>query len=615
MRCGLVRKELREHGWVVLLLWLACGLALLTLWRRVDRDGSPFVSLGYLVATFGPLLSLAVTNRLVVREYGGRTQLFLETLPVTRARVVATKWFLGAGLTLLPIVAALVATAAWGSGRVLLTARFLTLLAARSLSFVLWFYALAFVIGLLGRYRFVAWGFLLTGGIALDTLTQTPLDQLPPFALVSSGFGLERQTLPAAALLITWSITAVLLPCAFALALAGEGALSSMLARRMTRREMIVVAVAALVPIALLAFLDNRKPKPDFHLASAIVVEHGGQKVGIAGTARLDVASARALGDTIASDVSELKDYLGLARIPTIYVLPDASLDGDVFQRAALPASDGVVVRGAFGASGFEEEEFRAFVIGEVIDWYTRGRAAGEEQRWLFDGFKQWWVGRRLSSFEERLRRRAAAGATRFTPDVEALRRWLTVREQLGDCLSDALAWRVVSVLAQGAGPSNMRSLAREVWGRRPADDARVLLDPSFERVLQRTTGLTIPNLAAMTAKTLSEENTGLAACGDAPSSWSAGIETRPAGGGLYEIRYRLESSGDKPGSYAVRYTKLQPWDGEIGRSSLSRVDAVRDGVLPLTVERGTRMFAGVEVRDEALQCTVRIGARRWVVP
>src|SRR5213594_4110831 len=196
MRRGLVLKELREHGWVVLLLWLGCALGLLVFLKRAERDGSPFVAFGYLAAVFGPLLSLAVTNRLVVREYGGRTQLFLETLPVTRACVVATKWMLGAGATLFPIAAALVATAALGSGRVLLSARFMTLLAARSLSFVLWFYALSFVVSLLGRFRFVAWGLLLTGLVALDSLTQLPMERLPPFNLVSSGIAFERVTLP-----------------------------------------------------------------------------------------------------------------------------------------------------------------------------------------------------------------------------------------------------------------------------------------------------------------------------------------------------------------------------------------------------------------------------------
>jgi hypothetical protein len=612
---GLVLKELREHGWVVLLLWLGCALAFLVFLKRAERYGSPFVAFGYLAAVFGTLLSLAVTNRLVVREYGGRTQLFLETLPVTRARVMATKWLLGAVVTLFPIAAALVATAALGSGRVLLSARFMALLAVRSLSFVLWFYALSFVVGLLGRFRFVAWGLLFTGLFALESVTQFPMEQLPPLELVSSGIAFERLTLPMVDLLVTWLITALLLIGAFAMALAGEGSLSSLLARRMTRREKVVAAVAALVPVALLAFLDARKPKPAFHLESAIVVEHGGQNVGIARTAGLNEAASRALGRAIASDLFELKDYLGLTRLPPVYVLPDASLDGDIFLRAALPASDGVVVRGALGSITFEEEEFRAFVIGEVVGWYTRGRAYREEQRWFVDGFKQWWVAQHLPSFEERLRRRAAAGATRVTPDIHALRRWLTTREQLGDCLGNALAWRVVSVLERDVGPSTMRSLAREVWGSRPPDDARVLFEPPFDRVLRRKTGLSVPVLAERAATALAQDRAGLAARSDALHSWSADFETRPAGGRLSEIHYRLGSSGNEAPSYAVRYTTLQPWDGEIISTSLSRVDAVRDGVLPLTVERGTRMFAGVDVRDETLQCTIRIGARRWVVP
>ena len=612
---GLVMKELREHGWAILLLWLGSALALLVFLRKAEREASPFVSFGYLSAVFGPLLSLAVTNRLVVREYGSRTQLFLETLPVTRARVVAAKWLLGAGASLFPIVAALAATAALASGGVLITARFMTLLAVRSLSFVLWFYALSFVVSLLGRYRFVAWGVLLTGLLALHSFIQLPIVRLPPFNLVSSGLVFERLTLPAADLLVTWSITVLLLMGAFAIALVGEGSLSALLARRMTRRERVVVAVAALVPVALLGILHGRKPKPPFHLRSALIVEHGGQSIGVALTANLSVAVARTLGEAIASDLAELKTYLGLTRTPPVYVLPDASLDGDMFLRATLPASDGVVVRSALGSRGFQEDEFRTFVIGEVLDWYTRGRANREDERWFFDGFKQWWLAQRLPSFEDRLRRRAAAGPTRLTPDADTLRRWLTAREQVGDCLGDALAWRIVSVLARDVGPLAIQSTARELWGSRPPNDARVLFEPSFEQVLWRRTGITVPVLAERTVTALAQDRAGLAAQSDAQSSWSADFEARPAGGRLYEIQYRLGSSGDTVPAYAVRYTTLQPWDGELSRSTLSRVDAVRQGVLPLTVERGTRMFAAVEVWNEPLQCTVRIGARRWVVP
>jgi len=608
-------KELREHGWIILLLWLGCALALIVLLEKAEREISPLVAFGHLIVAFGPILALAVTNRLVVREYAGCTQLFLETLPVTRARVVATKWFLGAGLTLFPLVAGLAATAAWSSSRVHITTRFVSLLAVRGLSFVLCFYSLSFVIGLLGRFRFVAWGVLVTGLAALGSLTQIQPGELAPLSLVSSGLGLERMSLPTTDLLITWSLTVLLLAAAFAMALVGEGSVSALLARRMTRREKVVVLVATLVPVALLAMLDARKRKPPFHLESAIVVEHGGQSVGIARTANLSAAAARTLGDAIASDLLDLKDDLDLTSMPPVYVLPDASLDGDVFLRAVLPASDGVVVRGALGSRAFEEEGFRAFVIGEVLDWYSRGRVGLEGGRWFFDGFQQWWMGRRIPALQERLRRRAAAAGARLTLDPDSLRRWLTTRERLGDCLGDAVAWRAVSVLARDAGPEEIRSIAREAWGRRPHKDARVLLEPSFEQVLRRRTGLTVRDLAQRIAATLALDRADPAARSDPMRSWSAEFEARHVGGRLYEIHHRLDSKGGPVPPYAVRYTTLQPWDGEISATSLDRVDAIRDGVLPLTVESGTRLFTAAEMRDEPLQCMVRIGARRWVVP
>lgn len=615
MTRALVSKECREHGWVVLILWGTCAVALFGLLEPAHSDISPFVAFRSLAVLMGPLLSLAITNRLVVREYGGETQLFLEALPVTRGRVVAIKWLLGAAWTLIPIAAALAATAAWGSDRVFVTARFVALLALRSLSFLLCFYALAFVIGLLGRYRFVAWGTLLFGLFIVETRVQLPMWRLPPLALVSETMAFERLEFPAADLLVTWSVTAFLVIAAFTLALVGEGSVGAMLARRMTRREKVVVGVAALVPVALFGLLDERKPKPPFRLEDAIVVARGSVRVGVARTAGLSDAAARAFVEDIASDLAALKAELGLSPVPPLHLLPDASLDGDVFLRARLPGSDGVVVRGALGSDLFEAEAFRVFVIGEVLRWYTRGRAATEEQRWFFDGFMQWWMAERLPSLEGRLRRRAVAASTRVTVEADALRRWLSTREQLGDCLGEAVAWHAVSTVAREAGAANLRGLARELWGRRPPDDVRVLLAPPFERVLEERTGLSLAEIAEKSAAAIVDDRSRRASDGHAMDPRLPIFESRLVRGRIYEIHHRLEPAGDDARPRTVRYTRLRPWDGDIDTLTLDRVDAIGDGVFPLTVVRGARMFAAIETRAEDLQCTVRLGARRWIVP
>jgi len=608
---ALISKELREHGWVFLLALLVGALMLALLLFQARNEGSPFVAFARFVAVYGPLLTLALINRLVVREYGGRTQLFLETLPLTRARVLAVKWLFGAALLLAATGTALAVTAAVASSTVRVTPLFLLLLTGRSVSFLIWFYALAFFIGLLGRYRYVAWGALLIGAFVFDFYLQLPLNHVPPLQLVSETMAFQRSSAPVANLLWTWPMSLMLVAGSFLIALWGEGSLGAYLAQRMSPREKVVIGVLAILPLGFILILDRRRSKPEFHLANAILSEKRGVTVGIGRAARLDEPYAETLADLIALDLVELREYLGLETIPPVFVLPDASLDGDLHQRATLPASDGVVVRSAIGSPEFEREAFRAFVVHEVLDWYTRGRASRENRRWLLDGFAEWWISRKDAAFEERLNRRAAAASRELRLDESLLREWLSSRESLGDCLGNALAWRVVVALTELAGADPGQRFLRDEWGRRPPDDARVLLEQPLEQRLQTIAGVSISDLVRHVAGVPGD---GEEARATNVQALLASFEAQRTHGRVFEIHYGLAGRNREQQEFAVLYKTLEPWKAELSRDDLRRVDTMEDGVLPLTVEDGTRIFTAVEVWQDSLSCTVRKGARRWVV-
>ena len=101
MSLPLLRKEAREHGPVLAATAVIGLVALFTILGVAEDAGGRFVGLARFLLTLGPLIALVLANRLLVREYTGRTQFFLETLPIGRARVFATKWLLGCGLMLL----------------------------------------------------------------------------------------------------------------------------------------------------------------------------------------------------------------------------------------------------------------------------------------------------------------------------------------------------------------------------------------------------------------------------------------------------------------------------------------------------------------------------------
>jgi hypothetical protein len=616
----LVLKELREHRWVLLALWLLNAIGLAVLLNGAKNEGSPLIAFRRLVVSLGVLSILTLANRLVVREYTGRTQLFLETLPVSRALVVAVKWLTGAAFLAIPMAAGFAVTLHVATAQVVLTPRFIELIAVRGGTFLLFGYSLAFFIALTGRYRYVLWGALILGAFAVDTYAQFPFPQWSPIALVSESMVFERLELPIANLMITWLVTAILIVATFILSLAREGSLVLALSQRMSPRERVVVTVAVISLVSLLGQLDARKPKPAFTLHDAITSGAGASLVAIARTDKVTDPAAKLLADKMSSDLQELQSYLSLSAGPGMFVLPDASIDSDVFLRATLPSSDGVVVRGAIGAEHFDQEEFRAYAIEQALEWYTHARARQEDRRWLLDGFTQWWIARASSARQDQLTQRAALAASLLhleNTDLEAqLRHWLMAREQLGDCLSDALAWRAVALLVQDLGPDRFRQLTTALFGRHLPNDGRAaFLESSFNSAWRHADAPAFPTFADELRAALQADQVRVAAIPDAIVQEPVIFQAAAMRGSAFEVRYRLGAINATNLPFAVRYAEIGPWQPELDRESLARVDATRSGVLPRSFQRGAILFTAIELRDTHLACTLRLGARRWELP
>ena len=355
----LVWKELREHRWVLLALWLSSAIALAGLLHTAKDEGSPLVAFRASIFLLGGLSILTLANRLVVREYTGRTQLFLETLPVSRAQVVAVKWLTGAVLLAIPMAAGFLVTLHIAAAQVVLTSRFIQLIAVRGGTFLLFGYSLAFFIALTGRYRHVLWGALILGAFAVDTYAQFPLEQWSPIALVTKSMAFERLDLPIADLMITWLITAILIVATFILSLASEGSLVLALSQRMSPRERVVVTVVVISLLSLLGQLDARKPKPAFTLHDAVISGAGASQVAVARTGKGTNRTAKLLADNMSSDLRELQTYLSLSAGPGMFVLPDASIDsGEGFTiQLGLPRTNLCITDGKCGIPGIDRPQ------------------------------------------------------------------------------------------------------------------------------------------------------------------------------------------------------------------------------------------------------------------
>lgn len=613
---ALLRKDLHDMRWLLLALWLGLATALYLTLELSALGGSPMVAYQQLVSILSPLMALLLVNRLVVREYMGRTQLFLETLPISRVQVVGAKWVLGAVLLLLPMAVCL-AVSLWAArGQVLLTPHYVMLVAVRSVSFMLMFYALAFAIGLTGRYRYLIWGVLLVALMLAFTQWQLAPAQWAPLHLVQESMVYERLKLPLQAVLITCAAALALLAGAFALALAAQGSLVVALSRRMTPREKAGATIVVVGLLAGVSMLDVRKEKPAFELSDASYSEHGPQ-VAVGGGA--DEADSQDFANLLSADLEQLQTYLGLSQAPSLSVLPDDALDADAFQRATLPNADGVVVRAAFGSPQFDRDGFRAYALAAWLQWHTRERAAREERRWLLDGFAQWMAARALPQQQDRLALRAAFAArllqSRHGSVERAVEQWLGAREQLGTCLSDALAWRMVSSLEQQVGPQRFQALARALLANRPPDDLRAsLFEPTLAQLLARVQAPDAAALARQFDGLMRAEQVRLASRLDQIALPAVTFKALPMEGSVYEVHYLVGAADADAAPFSVHYVELGPWTAALPAEALARVDAARSGVLPASFARGTRLFTALERRDALLGCSVRLAAQRWEV-
>ena len=613
---ALLRKELREHRWALLGMLLIVAFGQFAMLSQTEAMGSPMVAYRMMAAFVMPLIALIVVNRLAVREYMGRTQLFLETLPIHRGQVIALKWLLGAALILVAMTACFGVTLLAARGQVMLTPHYLALVAVRSVSFMFFAYALAFAIGLTGRYRFVIWGVLLVCVIMADAAGQVATGDWAPFHLMKESMVFERAQLPLAAVLTTCAMAAALVAATFVLALSAQGSLVVALSRPMTARETSVVTISILVLLMLFTVIELRKPKPAFVLQNAVRSETG---PAVAVGRGSDLTEERKLANLLSSDLARMQTFLALSQAPALTALPDDALDGDAFQRAALPNADGVVLRAAFTHSQFDREGFRAFALASWMRWHSRGRSATEERRWLMEGTAQWLIARDLPQQQEKLALRAAFAArllqARQRDAGSAVRQWLTVREELGTCLSDALAWRMVASLAQQIGQQRFEALSRGVLAvRPPGDDRASLFTSSFTEQLADARAPDQAMLARQFAQLFSAEQARLANTLSQISVPQVRFAARPMKGNAYEVHYQVGKADGEALPFSVLYVTLDPWDAELSAEVLARVDATRAGVLPASYARGIRLFTAVERREPLLGCSVRLAAQRWEV-
>jgi hypothetical protein len=605
---ALLRKEWREHWRFVLLLHLIGSVIFGLVWVGAQHGVSPLLAWRSQVVLFGTLAALVLPNRLVMREYGLGTQLFLEVLPVSRGMVLLTKWLAGWCALMLFFVPAFGIALYAVRDQVFLRADLAGLVALRSIVYLLFVYAGAFAIALTLRFRFVVWALLFLLAATLGDRVQKPPSEWPPFLVAGEAMALLGAPPPWHEIAITAALALGLMGVSLALAVSARGALAVVLARRMSSRARTLVVFAFGIVGGLMTLIEKRVPPPPFHLEQAVSsqadpVVHVGWLGDVGGMPPAHLAAQ------ISSDLAAMRSWLGLRGLAPVSLVPDAWREAhEIALGKARPNQ--LLVRAALGAPELALPQLREMVrIAEILDqspaYYWR-----EDRTWLLRGFSARWEAERNAGYAALLARRAEFASRllrAYGLDEEAaLRRADTTDELLGACLASAYDWRAVQTLHDRLGPERYRGLMRAALGQPSSDDARSLVRVASTADLLEQGGLPLPQLALAMRRDLGRD------AGAAPPS-ALQVQAVRLEGATAELRYRI--AGAAPGGLTVRYKALRPAEPYVDPATTWWAGTAASGVLPATFAAGTRVFVMAEAFDPALGCRYRLGAVRKELP
>ena len=633
---ALLEKELRQHAWELIALVAAATLGLLLLMSRFLLREKSLSLLESLVGFHWIVLLLAalvLSGRLVVAEYRGKTQLFLEALPIRRGEAILCKYFLGLVILLTISGSALFIVIEGAGQREVISSDFAMALSARSTAFVCAWWSFFFAMGLTGRFRIPIYVGIFFGMMSLEACTSFELSEFPPFALLSTrDFPVVRE-FPTADVLATLCIAACALCAALVLALIKEGSVAEELSRRMSQKEKVLIFFLFLVFLLGAAFLDERREKATYVFTHPMVLRSEALPIAILyRNAELREDAERLLSH-LEIDLGELRTALGIETLPPLRISYSAALDARTFQDAELSKNEGILVRANFRErEDWEPTRFSAHLLEQVLDALTDDRSEFEPKAWLRDGFARWWTSRGPSAALRDcsdLRLLRALWLTRHDGIEEmTISQWHRHRERHGETMSAALAYSGFVSLEDRIGREALLRLVRMVFGRAPSRDIYEYfyeLGHPMPKLFREATGHEWESFLGTWNAHL-EELRALPGCRRALAlvpEGEAGLEVRSEQGSIRAIAYRFDfTRPPREGlGYSLLHARLPPLVGLVEGDELRRREhfwaggaASAEEVLVGEYGEGSYLFAALEIEDPTLQCQLRLAAERLVL-
>lgn len=466
-----VKKELVEHGLAIAGLVFAVICALfITLTRHQSQEFSisPLEILSYSLRTFIPLAAFILGNRLIVRDYRSRAQLFTESLPTARFIPVLVKYLVGAALVTGLMLVTLLMASRYASVVDSITPAYFGLLALKTLSLALLYWAVIFAISLSGHLRLLLYVILIGCIYYLLSTSSVDVTNFGPFALLLDGtLVYERLEIPFTALRDTWILTAAFTLIGFLIALWHEGSMAEVLSRPMARRDYLLVAFILAAFSTVFAILEKEPTPSPFPITTRYQLTNEAHDITVA---YMDPGAEQAAQPVLAGlrdDLTRLQSNIGPVALPPSYVVHDNSLASWEF--IATSADGPLLYSNLIAADHYDRVVFRTTVLHQLLLNTSGGRAVFEHFHWFLDGYTRYVVESNTSvgsetersASKDELLARAVISLEVLGDDIDLINQWQTIADRVGYASAEALAYSALLHLEQQSGEEVIDELAK----------------------------------------------------------------------------------------------------------------------------------------------------------
>ena len=624
---ALFYKELREHGLVLLLVigFQLAFIGLLFLYALLNKSQiNPHETTAAYMSFLPLLCAMNLGHRLVALEYTGKTQLFLEALPVSRLQVFMVKWLIG-----LAVLGGLSASA-YGLGLLAglrsqpWDAWYQSIIASRVFVYALFLHCVFFAFGFLGRYRIPLAIICFFAVMTLDMQSDWEVKKLGPLALIfNERFVFERELFPLKNIMITLAMTLGAFMLSLTMALSREGNMASWLGRKMSHREKVFFVVIVISFVVALGVLDERKQKAPYEMTDAVSQADNGVSVHIERDSKLDEQDLEQLSLWLHGELVGLKAYLSLDNIPQVFITQRRDLDPGKYEVASLRHSEGFLLRLHYDPRTWRPRHFLAWLVPHILRSTSEDRVLHEPNRWLLEGFGHFWARRNLADTQadQLLLLRALHGSSRDFSAADTAA-WFVFQERVGRDIASACAWFGLDLFSRRFGEEATRSMLHQKLGgglpsylrasvgqwRRPLPDLIAQLSGASHQSFIQDWDRELERL-----RLLNKDSLG----GVVPIAGL--LEVVNLAQDSHRLRFRLDHQPLLDTAYEFRYVHLPLEDVEIDPEDIV-VEGISPGAgtdwnnLPKTYSPGSRIAWSFAYHSSLLDCDVISGWKRLEV-